>query len=98
MTWEREVYKPIHEKAIEKGILTNWSVWSVFPNPRNEYQYVTVNAVSDLNKYYDMNYQEMFNAVFPDRDFSEVNERTNELRTVVSSHIFRVVDLVMPRP
>ncbi|HEC43207.1 MAG TPA: hypothetical protein ENI20_10300 [Bacteroides sp.] len=96
---EREIFKPVHEKAVERGELTTWSLWRKYPFEENDARYAVVNGFEDFSKLSEgINYSEIIKDEFPEIKMDELGEKIGKLRTRPSVQIWRLVDQVMPEP
>ncbi|MGF1669930.1 MAG: hypothetical protein ACFCU6_05750 [Balneolaceae bacterium] len=90
---EQEIWKPIHEERINRGIISYWGLYgAMYTEPGANYNYITVNVFDDLKKlenFYDMN---MIDAVHPDVQLQSIMERTNESRELVHSEVWQLID------
>lgn len=88
---EQELWKPIHQERLNRGIILGWSFYSVFVGePDVPYNYIAVNVFDDfeLVDYYGLN--EIVAEVYPDKDLSDFYQQTRESREVVRTEIWRV--------
>ncbi|TVQ03855.1 MAG: hypothetical protein EA359_08380 [Balneolaceae bacterium] len=88
---EQELWRPIHQERLNRGIILGWSFYSVFVGePDVPYNYIAVNVFDDfeLVDYYGLN--EIVAEVYPDKDLSDFYQQTRESREVVRTEIWRV--------
>jgi hypothetical protein len=90
---ESEIYKPLQEAAIEKGYRSGWSIWSKWPRPVDDYQFITVDGYSEYGQW--MTGENLLEAVHPDKTWEEINKMSNEARTHLTSELWRLVDVVV---
>jgi hypothetical protein len=93
---ERDIFKPIHEEAIRTGQMSTWSVWFKWPFEEGDYQYVVVNGFKDFADLVNLNYGDLFKAVYPDMDTGELKEKMPDIRRNTGVQVWRLVDAVMP--
>jgi len=75
---EKEFWKPIAEKAIEEGRMSNWSVWQKIGGVQLEEEpniliYAEFDEVSDLESY---GSSSLWKKVFPKKEFSDISVRS----------------------
>lgn len=94
---EIDIWKPVHAAFIEAGSRVGWSLWGrVFPTGAGlDYQYVTVNYMSDFSKIGMADYNDAFNKAHAGKSMDELFERTNNSRILVKSELWEVIDKVI---
>lgn len=88
---ERELWKPIHEERLARGIILGWSLYSVFVGePDAPYGHIAVNVFDDFDKidYYGLD--EIVAAVYPEKDLDAFYQRTRASREVVRTEIWKI--------
>ena len=91
---EEKIWKPIHEKSIEKGSRTHWAVWGTWPLQEGQGQYVTIDGYATPEQFVadDAELKE----VHPEMTWEEVNQKTLETRKLISNEVWELVDGVFP--
>ena len=95
---ELEVFKPVHEEAIKRGLRSHWGIWSNWPLKEGGAAYVTVDGYKDVAQLTgggDMN-DDLFSAVHPGKSADEVYDKINKLRKMDGTELWELVDQVMP--
>jgi L-rhamnose mutarotase len=94
---ESEIWLPIHNESIRSGRTTGWGLWSaLFPRGSGRpYQYITLNAFSKYSTIFDLDFSIPFNSIHPDKDYKETQERTWEVRSIVRSELWDLIDYVI---
>ena len=91
---ETNIWKPIHQEFIKAGSRVGWSLWGrVFPSGAGlDYQYVTVNYMSDWSKIGTANYTDAISKAHAGKDVDAMSSKTGASRTLVKSELWEVVD------
>ena len=94
---ESKIWLPIHNESIRSGRTTGWGLWSsLFPRGDGRpYQYITLNAFSEYSYIFDLDFSVPFNNIHPEKDFSETQERTWEVRSIVRTELWDLIDFVI---
>ncbi len=88
---EQDLWKPIHQERLNRGIILGWSFYQVFVGePDVPYNYIAVNVFDDfeLVDYYGLG--EIVAEVYPDKNLADFYQQTRESREVVRTEIWRV--------
>ena len=94
---ERNIWKPIHEERIKKGLLAGWILYRVwYTGTDDNYNYVTVNLYKDGAGMEDSYKGIKFEEIHPDKDMSKVMEKTLLLREMVRVQLINRVNYVYP--
>lgn len=94
---EREVWKPLHNERVRRGLLRSWNLYSVLlSTPDLPYSYVTVNTYDSLEALDNSLPPEVFEAVHGDADLEAMMERTLATREIIHSEIWRRMDAAQP--
>ena len=96
MKMEREIFKPVHEEAIRKGMMAHWGVWQTWPYKEGQ---ATITIVEGYKYAGQMNmpgYLEVFNVIHPDLIWEEVVEEIQKNRKEVSVEMWELIDSVFP--
>lgn len=93
---EMSIWKPVHEAFIKAGSRVGWSLWGrVFPSGAGlDYQYATVNYMSDFSKIGTADYNGAFKTAHAGKNMDELFAKTNASRVLVKSELWEVIDKV----
>ncbi len=91
---EKDVWKPIHEESIRSGKTVGWGLFSaLFPRGAGrDYQYLTLNTFSDYSYIFGLDFSIPFKAIHPDKDYHEMTRKTREVRTIVQTELWDLID------
>ena len=94
---ESEIWQPIHNESIRSGRTTGWGLWSsLFPRGSGRpYQYITLNSFSEYSYIFELDFSIPFNSIHPDKDFAETQARTWEVRSIVRTELWDLIDYVI---
>jgi len=94
---EKDIWMPIHQQSISSGKTVGWGLWStLFPRGAGRpYQYITLNTFSDYSYVFDLDFSIPFKAIHPDMDYSEMQEKTREARTIERVELWDLIDYVV---
>ena len=94
---ESEIWLPIHNESIRSGRTTGWGLWSsLFPRGSGRpYQYITLNAFSEYSYIFELDFSVPFNNIHPDKDYAKTRERTREVRKIVRTELWDLIDYVI---
>lgn len=94
---ETEIWLPIHNESIRTGRTTAWGLWSsLFPRGSGRpYQYITLNSFSEYSYIFDLDFSIPFSNIHPDKDFAETQEKTYEVRTILRTELWDLIDYVI---
>lgn len=92
---EMEVFKPLHEEGIKRGLRAHWSIWNIWPYDNGQATYTTVDGYADAAQF-TAEGQDYFSEVHPNLNADEVSEKIMKLRRMESSEIWQLVDAVFP--
>jgi hypothetical protein len=100
LAYEKKVWKPLAEAMAKDGVTDGWSV-NVKVLPRGSdlpFQAVTVDVYPGWDAVFkgDAQFVERFKRVHPDMEFGTTIEHIEKLRTIVSTHLFALEDMVTP--
>lgn len=92
---ENDIFKPLHEEAIRRGLRTHWGVWTTWPYKEGQARYTTVDGYRNAEQLTAVgeNYR---SEVHPDLDWEEVTVKVNKTRKMVSTELWELVYFVMP--
>jgi hypothetical protein len=89
---EQEIWKPIHQERMRRGLLTNWSLYDVsYTTPDAPYSYVTLNVFDDFEKLQAEISDDVVAAAHPDGDVDAMMERTMASRDIVHAEVWQLV-------
>ena len=91
---ETNIWKPVHQEFIKAGSRVGWSLWGRnFPSGAGlDYQYVTVNYLTDWSKIGAADYNDAFAKAHAGKSMDELFVKTNASRVLVKSELWEVVD------
>jgi hypothetical protein len=92
---ELEVFKPLHEEGIRRGLRSHWSIWSSWPYDKGQATYTTVDGYSDAAQF-TSDGEDYFSQVHPDLNMDEVSEKILKLRNMESTEIWILLESVFP--
>jgi hypothetical protein len=94
---ESEIWLPIHNEAIRSGKTAGWGLWkSLFPRGAGQkYQYLTLNTFSEFSYIFELDFSVAFKMIHPEKNFSEVTRKAHEVRTIVRTELWDLIDYVI---
>jgi hypothetical protein len=94
---ESEIWLPIHNESIHSGHTAGWGLWrSLFPRGAGQkYQYITLNTFSEFSTVFGLDFSVPFKNIHPEMDFTEVTEKTQQLRTIVRTELWDLIDFAI---
>ena len=92
-----KLWKAIHVKRLERGLITAWYLCRVDnpPEASRDYQYVTVALCDSFAKLEDPFPSEVFAAAYPNQNPSEYGKKTQESRDLIRSEVWDLEDAAM---
>ncbi len=93
---EMEVFKPLHEEGISRGLRTHWGIWSNWPYDKGQAAFITVDGYRDASQLTGEG-EDFFSAVHPDLTIEQVSEKIQKLRNIESAEIWELVEAVFPQ-
>jgi hypothetical protein len=100
---EKVGYMPAHAEAIKGGVKNSWGVWTRWPNEDNKFQAVVVDGYTKFSDITAANWESVTGKVLATKKPGEVYDmfnqmsRTDEIRTIVKSEIWELVDTTSPK-
>ncbi|MDX1477426.1 MAG: hypothetical protein R3301_06940 [Saprospiraceae bacterium] len=93
---EERIWKPLHEERLKRGVIANWGLYELlFPGGLNHpYSHCTVTGFRGWEDIADSWPDDIWEAVHPEATQEDLEERAHEVRDLVSSQIWRLVDHV----
>ena len=92
---ERDVWKPIHKKLIEKGLQRSWSLYSLLTAGTGDaYNFVTIQTFDSLDQHFGADYDTVAVEANPSRTLDSIYEQMNETRDLVSYQLLQRLDHV----
>jgi len=86
-----EIYKPLYEEDVKQKNRTVWSLWEKWEGNRKEFQFLSADGYSSLDQIEQVNYLDYFNKIHPDKDVNEISARVEELRSLVSTEMWKLI-------
>lgn len=94
---EKNIWKPLHQERLKKGIITGWILYKVLYTGTNDpYNYVTVTFFDNQAKLEDPWKDIEAVKILPGRDLNKDMEETDKSRDLVKSHLIVRNDEVIP--
>jgi len=96
-TLEKDIWMPIHKESVRQEKTVGWALWAALI-PRGAgrpYQYLTLNTFSDYSYVLTLDFSVPFNAIHPDKEYSEMSEKTREVRTIFRTELWDLIDYVV---
>ena len=93
----------MHEAAKKLGQRNSWGIWTRWPNEDNSVQAVAVDGYTKFSDINNVNYNDLMSKVMADKKSGEVYEmldqinKTDQIRTIVKSEIWDLVDVTTPK-
>ncbi len=97
LAYEKKIWQPMAELMAKDGARSGWSVnMQVLPNGSDlKYQAVTVDVYPSWNAIFeDPHYAEVFKKAHPDMEIGTTMEHFDKLRTILSTNLYQVADMV----
>jgi hypothetical protein len=97
LAMEREIWKPIHQERMRRGLMTNWSVYEVrYTTPDAPYGYVTLNVFDSFEHMETSLTEEVIRAAHPEADIDALTARTMAARELVHAEVWQLVETALP--
>lgn len=93
---EQELWKPIHQERINRGIIKSWNLYGVVAGgPDSKYNFIVANLFDEFGKidYYDI--ESIITDVHPDVNVDDFMDQTHNSREVVHTEIWEVNGTIM---
>ncbi|TVQ66838.1 MAG: hypothetical protein EA360_04975 [Balneolaceae bacterium] len=88
---EQELWKPVHQERVNRGIILGWGFYSLFAGePNAPYNYIAVNVFDDFDKIDYFGLGDIVAEIYPEKDLGLFYQQTRETREVVRTEIWRV--------
>lgn len=100
---EKTGYMPMHDTAKKAGQKNSWGVWTKWPNVDNSVQAVAVDGYTKFSDINNTNYNDLMGKVMAGKKPGEVYDmvdqinKTDQIRTLVKSEIWDLVDVTTPK-
>lgn len=100
---EKVGYMPMHDEAKKAGQRSSWGIWTLWPNEDNNVQAVAVDGYSRFSEINNVNYDDLMGKVIAGKKPGEVFEmtdqinKTDEIRTIVKSELWELLDSTAPK-
>ncbi len=100
---EKVGYMPMHAEAKKAGLKNSWGIWTRWPNPDNSFQAVAVDGYSKFADINNMDFNDLMGKAMAGKKPGEVSEmmeminKTDEIRTIVKSEIWDLLDVTAPK-
>ncbi len=100
---EKVGYQPLHDAAKKAGLKNSWGIWTKWPNEDNAVQAVAVDGYSKFSDINNMPYDELMGKIIAGKKPGEIYDmtdqliKTDEIRTIVKSELWDVLDTTTPK-
>ena len=100
---EKTAYMPIHQEAKKLGQNNTWGIWTRWPNNDNSFQAVAVDGYSKFSDINNVNYHDLMARVMAEKKPDEVYDilgqinKTDQIRTIIKSEIWDMLDSTTPK-
>jgi hypothetical protein len=97
LAYEKKVWQPFAEAMAKDGVRTGWSLnVQVLPSGRDlRYQAVTVDVFPSWDAMFkDLSFADTFKKVHPDMEIGTTFETYEKLRTIISTNVYQLSDVV----
>ena len=100
---EKKAYMPMHQIAIDEGKMNGWSVWSRWFRNDNYFDAVTVNSYVSAAQMSGIDYGAAMDKLKGGKSFNELYDiisladKTNDLRTIVKTQLWELVEITTPK-
>jgi hypothetical protein len=100
---EKTGYMPVHLEAKKAGQKNSWGIWTKWPNNDNSVQAVAVDGYSKFSDINGGNWDELMGKLMASKKPGEVYnmfqqiDKTDEIRSIVKSEIWDLVDVTKPK-
>lgn len=86
---EQDIWKPMHEERIRRGIIVGWYLYAVeFSGTGDEYNYVVINLYDSADNLENPWESDIPGQVHPSRSIEEILKSTTDVRQTVKSELF----------
>lgn len=94
------IWKKIHEKRLEKGLITAWYFYQVdnSPGDSRDYQYVTVNVCNSFASLENPFPDDVFSSVYSNEELQKYMKKTDESRDLIRSEVWHMESSAMSPP
>lgn len=90
---ETEIWKPMHQEAVNQGKMVNWTLYRVLYGDRSDCDHYTVNAYRGLEQLNaDRAFADLFAIAHPGKNWDGAMKRTAAARTHVRSELWVRID------
>jgi hypothetical protein len=95
-TLEKEIIKPMMDEAVNMGKRHSWSAWEKWPGD-SDFQFVTVDGYAEYGQWRNGWFgEDILKTVHPDLTMDELGEKISSARTMASTELWKLVDVVAP--
>lgn len=93
---EREIIQPMMVEAVKDGNRHSWFAWRKWPG-ESDFQFVTVDGYAEYGQWRNGWFgEDLLKKVHPDLTADELGEKINNTRTMESTELWKLVDVVAP--
>jgi hypothetical protein len=95
-TMEQEIIQPIMDEAVKRGNRHSWSAWEKWLGD-SDFQFVTVDGYAEYGQWRNGWFgEDILKTVHPDLTTDELSEKIGNARTMKSTELWKLVDVVAP--
>jgi len=100
---EKVAYLPMHEEAKKAGQRNSWGIWTRWPYEDDSFQAVAVDGYAKFSDINNGNYNDLMGKVITGKKPGEVYDifvqvsKTEEIRSIIKSEIWELVDATAPK-
>ncbi len=86
-----ELWKPVHEERLQRGVITNWSMYEVLIHePGASYNFVIIHTFDDFRNIYSSYSDDVITTVFPGEELNELKRNLRAGSETVNSELWQV--------
>jgi hypothetical protein len=90
---EKEIFKPLYEEEINRGLRAHWGVWNLWPFAEGQATITSVDGYADV-KQLTAPSTDILSEVHPEKNWEEIQEMILMTREMISSELWELVDQV----
>jgi len=93
---ETEIFKPVQEEMIQKGMMAHWGVWQTWPYKEGQARITIVEGYKNAAQISSPGFLEVFNSIHPNLIWEEVMEEIQKNRKELSVEMWELIDSAFP--
>jgi hypothetical protein len=100
---EKKAYLPMHQVAVDDGMLNGWSIWSRWFHQDTSYDAVAVNSYVSSKQITGVDYTAAMEKLKTVKNFNELYDiisladKTSDIRTIVKSELWELIEITTPK-